>query len=151
MPSEEVESLKAHLQATKVGWYTEPTLPNDWTVRRVLEEGKLVFRSPQMQIIKSNKGLLDYLSNHEMTIEDARKIRNFVEEDKNNRIEGLRLMKEIRKQKSEELAEIMKKNKKKKEDGGEEIIPPLEEEEPMKSVEVEEEPMKSVEDEEEVV
>ena len=60
-------------------------------------------------------------------------------------------MKEIRKQKSEELAEIMKKYKKKKEDGGEEIIPPLEEEEPMKSVEDEEERMKSVEEEEEVI
>ena len=48
-------------------------------------------------------------------------------------------MKEIRKQKFEKLAEIMKKYKKKKEDGGEEIISPLEEEEPMKSVEDEEE------------
>ena len=45
-PSEEVESLKAHLQATKVGWYTEPSLPKDWTVRRVLGEGTLVYRSP---------------------------------------------------------------------------------------------------------
>ena len=70
-----------------------------------------------------------------MSKEDTRKIRNFVEEEEKNRKEGLRLMKEIRKQKSEELAEIMKKYKKKKEDGGEGIIPPLEEEEPMKSVE----------------
>ena len=86
-----------------------------------------------------------------MSKEDVSKIRNFVDEDEKNRKEGMRLMKEIRKQKFEKLAEIMKKYKKKKEDGGEEIIPPLEEEEPMKSVEVEEEPMKSVEDEEEVV
>ena len=117
----------------------------------MLGEGKLVFRSPQMQILKSNKALLDYISNHEMRKEDVRKIRNFAEEDERNRKEGMKLMQEIRKQKNEELAEIMKKYKKKKEDGGEEIIPPLEEEEPMKSVEVEEEPMKSVEDEEEVV
>ena len=46
VPSEEVESLKAHLQATKVGWHTEPSLPEDWTVRRVLGEGTLVYRSP---------------------------------------------------------------------------------------------------------
>ena len=88
-PSEEVESLKAHLQATKVGWYTEPSLPNDWKARRVLGEGKLVFRSPQMQILKSNKALLDYISNHEMSKEDVRKIRNFVDEDENNRKEGM--------------------------------------------------------------
>ena len=72
--SEEVESLKAHLEAIKVGWYTEPSLPNNWKVRRVLGEGKLVFRSPQMHILKSNKALLDYISNHEMSKEDVRKI-----------------------------------------------------------------------------
>ena len=64
VPSEEVESLKAHLQATKVGWYMEPSLPEDWTVRRVLGEGTLVYRSPHNQILKSNKALLDYLRNH---------------------------------------------------------------------------------------
>ena len=72
--SEEVESLKAHLEATKVGWYSDPSFPNNWKVRRVLGEGKLVFRSPQMDILKSNKALLDYISNHEMSKEDVRKI-----------------------------------------------------------------------------
>ena len=38
-PSEEVESLKAHLQATKVGWYTEPSLPNDWKVEECWGRG----------------------------------------------------------------------------------------------------------------
>ena len=55
-----------------------------------------------------------------MSKEDVRKIRNFAEEDEKNRKEGMKLMQEIRKQKNEELAEIMKKYKKKKEDGGKE-------------------------------
>ena len=128
---------------------SKPSLPEDWTVRKV--EGKLVYRSPQNQILKSNKGLLDYLRNHELSKEDARMIRNFVEEDEKNTKEGQRLLKEMRKQKSEEWAEIVKKYKKRKEDGGEEIIPPLEVEEPMQSIEDQEERMKSVEEEEEVI
>ena len=55
----------------------------------MLGEGKLAFRSPQMQILKSNKALLDYISNHEMSKEDVRKIRNFVDEDEKNRKEGM--------------------------------------------------------------
>ena len=50
-----------------------------------------------------------------------------MEEDEKNRKEGMRVMKEIRIKKNEELAEMMKKYVKKEENGGEEIIPPLEE------------------------
>ena len=87
MSGQKVESLKAHLEATKVGWYSDPSFPNNWKVRRVLGEGKLVFRSPQMHILKSYKALLDYISNHGMSKEDVRKIRSYVKEDEKNRIE----------------------------------------------------------------
>ena len=84
----------------------------------MLGEGKLVFRSPQMHILKSNKALLDYISNHEMSKEDVRKIRSYVKESEKNRKEGMRVMKEIRRKINEELAKMMKKYKKMEEDGG---------------------------------
>ena len=82
------------------------------------------FLSPQMDIFKSNKAVLDFINSHSemFSQEDIKKIQSFIKERQKIRKEGIREMKEINKKKNEELIKMIKNLNKKDEEGGEERV-----------------------------
>ena len=122
--NKEIESLKAQLESNEVGCLSDKLLPNGWKVRRVQGEGKIYFLSPQMDIFKSNKAVLDFINSHSemFSQEDIKKIQSFIKERQKIRKEGIREMKEINKKKNEELIKMMKNLNKKYKEGGEERV-----------------------------
>ena len=125
VPSQELKELTAYLQEKKIGWYKDPRLPQDWSVRK--EEEKLVYRHNH-QTFKTNRSVMQYLTKQDFPKEEERKIQSFVEEEEKKTKERQKCLKEMRKEKEAEWAEVVRKNKKRREDAakvaGEEINPP---------------------------
>jgi len=72
------------------GWVTDDRLPRGWRVRskdRLKDNWQFYFLSPQMEIFKSNKAVLDYITSQSDTYsqEDYEKVKIWIEEEQGAR------------------------------------------------------------------
>jgi len=72
------------------GWVTDDRLPRGWRVRskdRLKDNWQFYFLSPQMEIFKSNKAVLDYITSQSDTYsqEDYEKVKIWIEEEQRAR------------------------------------------------------------------
>ena len=72
------------------GWVPDERLPKGWRVRskdRLKDNWQFYFLSPQMEIFKSNKAVLDYISSQSDTYnqEDYEKVKTWIEDEQRAR------------------------------------------------------------------
>ena len=72
------------------GWVPDERLPKGWRVRskdRLKDNWQFYFLSPQMEIFKSNKAVLDYISSQSDTYtqEDFDKVKTWIEDEQRAR------------------------------------------------------------------
>ena len=72
------------------GWVSNDKLPRGWRVRsrdRLKDNWQFYFLSPQMEIFKSIKAVLDYISSQSETYtqEDSDKLKDYIEEEQRSR------------------------------------------------------------------
>ena len=78
---------------TVEGWVANEKLPKGWRVRskdRLKDNWQFYFLSPQMEIFKSNKAVLDYITaqSETYTQEDYEKVKIYIEEEQRERRSG---------------------------------------------------------------
>ena len=110
---EAIQRIKTRLEDDKVGWVTHDLLPNGWKVRskdRVQGDGQLYFQSPHIDMFKTNKAVLEFITSQRDTYsqEDIDKIKTFIKERQKSKNEMVREMKKITEEKDEEMIEMVR-------------------------------------------